>query len=170
MQLDWLPAFRLHRGCLMKLTHYSDYSLRVLIFLGIRTERLATISEIAESYGISRNHVVKVVHHLGQLGYVETLRGKRGGLRLAGRPEDINIGKLVRDTEASLQIVECFGDDKACVLSPVCVLKNVLNEALVAFLATLDRYTLKDLIKPARELDEQLITLLPAPAKPARQP
>lgn len=170
MQLDWLPAFRLHRGCLMKLTHYSDYSLRVLIFLGIRTERLATISEIAESYGISRNHVVKVVHHLGQLGYVETLRGKRGGLRLAGRPEDINIGKLVRETEASLQIVECFGDDKACVLSPVCVLKNVLNEALVAFLATLDRYTLKDLIKPARELDEQLITLLPAPAKPARQP
>lgn len=154
----------------MKLTHYSDYSLRVLIFLGIRTERLATISEIAESYGISRNHVVKVVHHLGQLGYVETLRGKRGGLRLAGRPEDINIGKLVRETEASLQIVECFGDDKACVLSPVCVLKNVLNEALVAFLATLDRYTLKDLIKPARELDEQLITLLPAPAKPARQP
>jgi len=153
----------------MKLTHYSDYSLRVLIFLGIRTERLATISEISESYGISRNHVVKVVHHLGQLGYVETLRGKRGGLRLAGKPEDINIGKLVRETEASLQIVECFGDDQACVLSPVCVLKNVLNEALVAFLATLDQYTLKDLIKPAHELDEQLITLLPAPAKPARQ-
>lgn len=152
----------------MKLTQYSDYSLRVLIFLGVRTERLATISEIAESYGISRNHVVKVVHHLGQLGYVETLRGKRGGLRLAGKPEDINIGKLVRDTEASLQIVECFGDDEACVLSPVCVLKNALNEALLAFLAVLDRYTLKDLIKPAREIDEQLITLLPAPAKSPR--
>lgn len=152
----------------MKLTHYSDYSLRVLIFLAVRTERLATISEIAASYNISRNHVVKVVHHLGQLGYIETLRGKRGGLRLAGKPEDINVGKLVRDTEASLQIVECFGDDKACVLSPVCVLKSVLNEALLAFLATLDNYTLKDLIKPAHEIDAQLITLLPAPAKPAR--
>jgi Rrf2 family nitric oxide-sensitive transcriptional repressor len=146
----------------MKLTHYSDYSLRVLIYLGVRNDRLVTISEIAESYDISRNHVVKVVHHLGRLGYVDTLRGKHGGMRLAQNPEHINVGKLVRETEASLQIVECFGDDNACVLSPVCVLKSVLNEALGAFLATLDNYTLKDLIKPAPQIDEQLIHIAPA--------
>lgn len=149
----------------MKLTHYSDYSLRVLIYLAVRTERLATITEIANSYGISRNHVVKVVHHLGKLGYLETLRGKHGGLRLAGKPEDINVGKVVRETEANLQIVECFGNDNACVLSPVCVLKSALDEALHAFLGTLDRYTLKDLVKPAGAIEEQLVTLLPAPSR-----
>ena len=105
------------------------------------------------------------MNHLGQLGYVETLRGKHGGLRLAGRPEDINIGKLVRETETNLHIVECFGDDNACVLSPVCVLKNALNDALKAFLGALDQYTLKDLIKPAHDINEQLITILPYPAK-----
>lgn len=149
----------------MKLTHYSDYSLRVLIYLAVRTERLATITEISNSYGISRNHVVKVVHHLGKLGYLETMRGKHGGLRLAGKPEDINVGKVVRETEATLQIVECFGNDNACVLSPVCVLKNALGEALDAFLGTLDQYTLKDLVKPAQGIEEQLITLMPAPVR-----
>lgn len=150
----------------MKLTHYSDYSLRVLIYLGVHApKKLATISEIAESYAISRNHVVKVVHHLGRLGYVETLRGKHGGMRLAMRPEEINVGKLVRETEASLQIVECFGDDDACVLTPVCVLKHALNDALQAFLEQLDQYTLKDLIKPASDINEQLIKIAPAPVK-----
>lgn len=149
----------------MKLTHYSDYSLRVLIFLGVHPGRLSTISEISESYGISRNHVVKVVHHLGQLGYVNTMRGKHGGLRLAGEPANINLGKLIRETEASLQIVECFGDDEACVLSPVCVLKKALGEALTAFIETLDKYTLADLIVPASDIKSQLITIMPAPVK-----
>src|SRR5690606_31741681 len=112
----------------MKLTQYSDYSLRVLIYLGLRGEALSTISAISESYGISRNHIVKVVHQLGQLGYVETLRGKNGGLRLAHRPEDINVGEVVRYTEANMSLVECFGDQNACVLTPNCVLRGALNE------------------------------------------
>lgn len=149
----------------MKLTHYSDYSLRVLIYLAIENNRLVTISEIAKSYDISRNHVVKVVHHLGKLGYLETQRGKNGGMRLARDSLDVNVGELVRKTEASLQIVECFGDDDACVLSPVCVLKNALNDALTAFLNVLDSYTLADLVKPDSDIREQLITIQAAPIK-----
>ncbi|MBA4721749.1 Rrf2 family transcriptional regulator [Alloalcanivorax xenomutans] len=141
----------------MKLTQYSDYSLRVLIYLGLRGEALSTISAISESYGISRNHIVKVVHQLGQLGYVETLRGKNGGLRLAHSPEDINVGEVVRYTEANMSLVECFGDQNACVLTPNCVLRGALNEALNAFLHVLDGYTLADLIEPRRALHKRLL-------------
>lgn len=140
----------------MKLTRYSDYSLRVLTYLGVRGEGLATISEIAEAYGISRNHVMKVVFDLGRIGYIETVRGKRGGIRLRRAPEDINVGELVRRTETSLELVECFGSDNACCLAPVCVLRGALDEALRAFLEVLDRYTLADLIAPRRQLADQL--------------
>lgn len=131
----------------MRLTRYTDYSLRVLIYLGTKPERLATISEIAAYYGISRNHLMKVVHQLGTLGYIETLRGKGGGIRLALPPAEIGIGKVVRDTEENLDIVECFNpENRGCVILPVCQLKSVLGEALESFLATLDLYTLEDLL------------------------
>lgn len=136
----------------MRLTRYTDYALRVLIYLGVQGEDLATISEISERYAISRNHIMKVVYELGRLGYIETIRGKGGGIRLRRRPEDINIGELVRRTESDLHIVECFGQGSACRLTPSCTLKSVLGEALGAFLATLDRYTLADLLEPRREL------------------
>ncbi|AJD46634.1 hypothetical protein S7S_01050 [Isoalcanivorax pacificus W11-5] len=153
----------------MKLTQYSDYSLRVLIYLGIQAEELSTISAISESYGISRNHIVKVVHQLGQLGYVETLRGKHGGLRLARKPAEINVGEVIRHTEASMSLVECFGDRNACVLTPHCVLRTAFSEALEAFLDVLDSYTLADLISRKRTLRRDLLPVVtdatPRPAK-----
>lgn len=140
----------------MKLTNYTDYSLRVLMYLSVNKGELATVSEIAERHGISRNHMVKIVHHLGQLGHVKTIRGKHGGLRLGRRPEDINIGRVVRETESNMELVECFGDNSLCVHSPGCELKKALREALKAFLAVLDGYTLADLVSSPRRISRQL--------------
>lgn len=142
----------------MHITRYTDYSLRVLIYLAVQDERLATIQEIADSYDISKNHLMKVVHQLTLKGYIESLRGKNGGLRLNRRPEDINVGVLVRETEQDLALVECFSAGNQCCITPVCGLKNVLAEALQAFLATLDKYTLADLA-PHRQ-KPQLLRLL----------
>jgi Rrf2 family nitric oxide-sensitive transcriptional repressor len=136
----------------MRLTTYTDYTLRTLIYLALERERLARIADIAESYGISENHLMKVVHRLGLAGYVETVRGKHGGLRLAEPPEAINLGEVVRRTEPDLDLVPCFEPSGLCRIRPACALKGVLGEALGAFLAVLDRYTLADLIRPRREL------------------
>jgi Rrf2 family transcriptional regulator, nitric oxide-sensitive transcriptional repressor len=134
----------------MHLTRYSDYSLRVLIFLGSKGEALATIPEIAGAYGISRGHLMKVVHLLGQLGYVETLRGRGGGLRLGMAPENIRIGQVLRQTEESFELVDCFAEGSSsahgCKISPACKLRGVLSEALRAFMHVLDQYTLADII------------------------
>lgn len=137
----------------MKLTQYSDYSLRTLIYLGAKNDS-ATISEIAERYQISRNHVVKVVHHLGQLNYITTVRGKGGGLHLARPPSDINIGEVVRHTEG-LDIVECMGPNNTCILSPTCELNSAINAALTAFISVLEGYTLEHLINPPNQLQRQ---------------
>lgn len=135
----------------MQLTRYTDYSLRVLIFLAIQPpERRSTINEIAERFEISRNHLVKIVHRLGQLGYVRTIRGKGGGLCLGAEPGEINLGAVVRDTEATLDVINCT--DPYCPVAPACRLKGVLNEARDAFLAVLDRYTLADLIHNRAQL------------------
>lgn len=131
----------------MRLTTFSDYGLRVLIYLGVHRGRLATIGEIARVYGVSENHLMKVVHHLARHGYVETVRGKGGGLRLARAPADINVGKVVRESEDNLAFVECF--DRAtsdCRIASACLLKKALGEALDAFFASLERYTLDDLV------------------------
>ncbi len=136
----------------MRLTQFTDYSLRVLIYLGTKPDGSSTITEIAQSYGISRNHVMKVVYQLGQLGYLQTVRGKGGGLRLGKTPETINIGELVRQTEPDLHIVECFGPGNACCLTPACNLQRVLHTALQAFLETLDHYTLADMITNRQQL------------------
>jgi len=145
----------------MRLNTFTDYCLRVLMYAGARDGALATIDEIAAAYGISRNHLMKVVLRLGQLGYLETVRGKGGGLRLAMAPATIGLGRLVRETEQDLALVECFqGYKQACAVEPACVLKKVLGEALGAFLDVLDGYTLADLLVPRR----RLATLLGIPA------
>jgi len=132
----------------MHITRYTDYSMRVLIYLAaLEEDRLATIQEIADSFGISKNHLMKVVHQLNKKQYIETIRGKNGGMRLYRAPDDINIGALVRETEQDLDLVECFSGDGACKITPVCGLKNIFDEALQAFLDVLDKYTLAELVQ-----------------------
>lgn len=146
----------------MRLTTFTDYGLRVLVYLGTHPARLATIAGIAQAYGVSENHLMKVVHHLAQHGYIETIRGKGGGMRLARAPADINIGDVVRQSEDDLAFVECF--DKAtsdCRIAPACRLKGVLGEALEAFYAALDRYTLADLIANRASLAKLVPLVLP---------
>lgn len=127
---------------------YTDFSLRVLIYLGAKEKNeLSTIQAISDAYGISKNHLMKVTHELGKLGYIETIRGRGGGIRLAMDPKDINIGQVVRHTEDDFHIVECFDcKTNTCVISPVCGLKGALNRALFAYLKVLDGYTLADFL------------------------
>ena len=132
----------------MNLTRFSDYSLRVLISAGSYPERLLTIAEIATSYQISENHLMKVVHKLAQLGILETQRGKGGGLRLACAPQEINLGAVLRQTEQGQPLVECFDPlHSHCKIARACQLKQVLYQAEQAFYAELDRYTLADLLQ-----------------------
>ena len=140
----------------MRLTRYTDYSLRVLIYLGLKKDALATISEIAERYDISRNHIMKVVHELGKRGYIETIRGKGGGIRLRSAPSEINLGELVRAMESDFHIAECFAQSGACRIAPSCRLRGILHDALKAFLATLDAYSLADILQSEQELMQLL--------------
>ncbi len=131
----------------MNLTSYTDYSLRVLIYLGTHPDRRVTITEMAEAYQISRNHLVKVVHQLSQHGWITTIRGKSGGMHLAFPPEQINIGTVIRQTEPHMNLLECF--DKAnnqCTISPACSLKRVLYQARKAFNDVIDSHTLADVL------------------------
>jgi Rrf2 family transcriptional regulator, nitric oxide-sensitive transcriptional repressor len=138
----------------MQLTAYTDYTLRVLIYLGMKESgEKSNIKEISSFYNISNNHLSKVVYELGKLGIIETVRGRNGGIRLAQEPAQINIGEIVRHTESPINLVECFDEKKnTCKLSPACKLKFVLNEALNAYLKVLDAYTLEDLIENREEL------------------
>ena len=132
----------------MRLTTFTDYSLRVLIFLAAEPERRATIAEIAQAFDIKQNHLTKVVHFLAQQGWLATVRGKGGGLQLALPPERIGIGAVVRQAEGADLPAECFDRDRnACRISRTCRLKGVLHEALRAFHAVLDRHTLADLTR-----------------------
>ena len=137
----------------MKLTTFSDYTLRVLMFLALNRDRLATIPEIATAYDISENHLMKVVHQLARSGVIESVRGKGGGIRLAREPEAIRLGQIVRASEGSAPIVECLSDDAAtCRIAPACRLTNILVRAFDALYAALDDYTLADLVRSPREL------------------
>ena len=126
----------------MRLTRYTDYAMRVLLHLAAHPDRLCSIAEIARAYGISRNHLMKVVNDLGKAGYVASVRGRAGGIRLARPPESINVGAVVRHAEEGFDLVDCG----QCVIAPVCGLTAVVHEALAAFLAVFDRYTLADLL------------------------
>ncbi|EPZ45077.1 Rrf2 family transcriptional regulator [Alicyclobacillus acidoterrestris] len=138
----------------MNLTMFTDYSLRVLIYVAMKPEgELSNIQEIAQVYRISSNHLMKSVHKLGKLGLIHTIRGRNGGFRLAKRPKDINIGQVVREMEENWNLVECFdAENGTCILSPTCRLKNVLGEALNAYFAVLERYTLADIVVNRRAM------------------
>ncbi|HET6593365.1 MAG TPA: Rrf2 family transcriptional regulator [Xanthomonadales bacterium] len=140
----------------MKLTRFTDYSLRVLIYLGLKDDGRVTIKEISEAYNISRNHLMKVVSLLTRMGYVDARRGPGGGIALARSARDIVIADVVRDMEDDLNLVECFCEEGSCIIKPVCELKSVLTRALNAYLDTLEGYTLRDLIRPKAQLVEVL--------------
>ncbi|MBA3538055.1 MAG: Rrf2 family transcriptional regulator [Deltaproteobacteria bacterium] len=127
----------------MRLTRYTDYSLRVLIHLGLHPERLYSVAEIARVYTISQHHLTKVVNALARDGYVTTVRGRNGGMRLGAPPETIAIGEVIRRTEDGLALAECG----PCALHPACDLAGVLAEGVEAMLAVFDRYTLADLLR-----------------------
>ena len=131
----------------MRLTTYTDYALRTLMYLAANRDRLVTIQDIADAHGIAKNHLTKVVHQLGILGFVESLRGRKGGLRLGKEPAQINIGAVVRSTEPAFYMAECFAPNKNnCRLSSDCILKDTLHQATAAYLAVLDGVTLEILM------------------------
>ncbi len=137
----------------MQLTGYTDYALRVLMLLGVEDDRLVTVQEIAERYGISRNHLMKVVRDLARAGYVESVRGRGGGLRLGRPASEIGLGAVVRHCEDNFALVACLGEGRgACVLSPACRLTGIMREAAGAFLAVLDGYSLADLVRRPADL------------------
>lgn len=142
----------------MQLSKFTDYALRVLIYLGGKGESRSTIEEIAESYGISKEHLRKVVHHLALSGVIESKRGRGGGLRLARPASEISIGEVVRQSEENFALVECFAPDEAqpCKISGACRFAWMLHEALTAFLGVLDRYTLADILSVGPALLERL--------------
>ena len=140
----------------MKLTAYTDYTLRTLMYLAVNGGRTTTIAEVANSYHMSEAHLTKIVHQLGVAGDIETTRGRNGGIRLARSAADINLGAVVRRTEVDMDLVPCFGDTETCAISNACLLKGILNEALAQFLTVLDRYTLADLATPRQQLSTLL--------------
>lgn len=139
----------------MKLNKQTDYALRILMYAALEPEdRLLSIQEVTDLYGLSRNHVMKIVQKLGQRGYLHTLRGKNGGFRLGQAAGQIRIGQLVRDMENSLVLIDC--DEPACRLSSGCRLRPLLAEAMDAFLTVLDRYTLEDITRQRDSLVQLL--------------
>jgi Rrf2 family nitric oxide-sensitive transcriptional repressor len=140
----------------MHLTRFTDYSLRILIYLGLQQDRLVTIRCISEAYGISRNHLMKVVSLLTRMGYLKAQRGPGGGIRLARPPEQINLANVIRDTEKDLMMVECFGEEGKCVITPVCRLQHIIGQALNAYISTLEAHTLQDLLEPEKALFQLL--------------
>ena len=140
----------------MRLTLGTDYALRTLIYVGTKGERLSTIAEIAESFGVSKTHLMKVVNKLGQQGYIDTVRGKGGGIRLRRPPVEIRVGAIVRETEEDLAVVGCLAESGFCRIEGCCVLREALRQATVAFLRTLDGYTLADLLAPGAVLVRSL--------------
>lgn len=146
----------------MRLTVYTDYALRLLMYLALKDDGLATISEVADGYDISKNHLMKVAYQLGVAGYVETVRGRRGGLRLAKPMEAINLGEIVRHTEPDMALVPCFKPINAsCAVQRCCVLQRALQKACVAFVDVLDGYTLSDLVQPKTRL-QALLSISPS--------
>lgn len=140
----------------VRLTSFTDYTLRVLIYLALDPTRRATIQEIAGAYGISENHLMKVVHQLAQSGLVESVRGKGGGIQLARPPGEIRIGRVVQEAEGAAPIVECFSDAGNCRIAPDCRLAGMLSSAFTALYDSLDQHTLADLVETREPLVRRL--------------
>jgi Rrf2 family nitric oxide-sensitive transcriptional repressor len=150
----------------MRLTVYTDYALRLLMYLALKEDGLATIAEVAEAYQISKNHLMKVAYQLGVAGDIETVRGRNGGLKLSRPVDAIVIGDVVRRTEPDMALVPCFSAaNESCAVRPSCVLRRALEKAEAAFLEVLDGYTLADLIQPGARLRE-LLAIMPADRTP----
>lgn len=141
----------------MRLTTFSDYSIRVILYLGIQHGELAKIADIATAYSISENHLTKVVHFLAQNNYIETIRGKGGGLRLVRDPKSINIGELIKLTEGDAGFLSCLDTEGACCIQSVCKLRGILREAQTALYSVFDQYTMADLLVPEAPLARILI-------------
>jgi Rrf2 family transcriptional regulator, nitric oxide-sensitive transcriptional repressor len=141
----------------MRLTLHTDYALRVLIYVAVAGGKLITINDIAETFDISKQHLMKIVNDLSHKGYLDTVRGHGGGMRLRRQPRDINIGQVVRETEERLCVIGCLERRGYCRMQRVCVLRGVLHDATQTFLAVLDGYTLDDLIRPQRALSSLLL-------------
>lgn len=135
----------------MRLTTFSDYALRVLLYAANAGDRLITIDETAKVYRVSRAHLMKVVNVLTRAGYLKAVRGRSGGLLLARPPEKIRLGDIIRLSEPDFALVECFSAGNECILTPCCGLPRVINEALNAFMSTFDRYTLADIALKGRD-------------------
>ena len=132
----------------MELSRFTDYSLRVLIYAAVRGGQRITLGELAAAYQISHHHLVKIVHQLGKLGYLNNRRGRAGGILLGRSPSDIRVGEVIRRTESHFELTECFNQaTDTCRISPTCRLKGVLHEARQAFFDVLDHYTLEDLVQ-----------------------
>lgn len=134
----------------MKLTDYTDYSLRVLLYVAVHPDRLVTIQEIADTFGIAKNHLIKIVQHLGQIGFLHTVRGRSGGIRLGKSARDIVVGDVVRAMEPDFKMVQCFrdpGEHAGCPIQGVCALQGVLGNALQAYFKVLDSATLADVVE-----------------------
>lgn len=142
----------------MRLTVYTDYSLRLLMYIALHQGKLCTIEEVSRGYNISKNHLMKVAHELGMKGFIEAIRGRGGGLRLAKPADQIRVGDVVMSTEPDFTLVECFDHHKnKCVITPVCKLIAVIAEAERAFLVTLNQYTIADMIVEPHVLKKFLI-------------
>lgn len=132
----------------MRMTAHTDYAMRVLVYVAGRPDEACTVGEVAGVYGLSRNHLMKVAQSLRDFGAIQTLRGRAGGIRLARPAETINIGALVRTIEEDFSVVDCLqAGGGTCVIAPACLLKGMISEAIGAFLAVLDTYTLADIVK-----------------------
>lgn len=148
----------------MRLTVRTDYAFRMLLYLAVHSERLCTIKEIAKAYRISEPHLMKITHQLSQLEWIETIRGKGGGMRLAKKPEEICLADVVKTVEPDFHLVECFGSDNTCNISAYCGLTGIMQEALDAFIASFAKYTLADILKfgetPTNESLEKVVSFM----------
>jgi Rrf2 family nitric oxide-sensitive transcriptional repressor len=141
----------------MHLTKYTDYSLRILMYLAASPDSGCTVAELASTYQVSRNHMVKVTHGLSRLGYIKSTKGKGGGIRLNCYPEEVPLGTLLRQLECNFNLVECFSPaTNTCPINSACDLKHILHEALDAFFTTLDTYTLASTVKNRKKLMQTL--------------
>ena len=140
----------------MQLNKYTDYSLRTLIYLGTFQDKLFTTDELSIGFSISRNHLVKIVHRLSQLGYIETVPGRNGGIKLAQTPSQINIADVIIKMESGFKIAECFELENHCNITPICELKGILKEGLNSFIKSIEKYTLADVLPQKTQLKKYM--------------